>query len=154
LEISVYDRLARRIAWIVLPALFLPPVILFATLSRSLGGGLPGDLGLVLAAVIAVTALTNLLVLLVVSVRVRLDPDEGKVLRIYPLFGWTLYQKEFALAQFDRVSLFRSARGGYVARLVGRENDILLCVSSNLKQARETAEDAARCCRLSLNDQL
>jgi len=155
MEISVYGW-QRWAVVIALPIMFIPPIAAFAMLASNPGfaGGIPNDLLLVLAAVLVATAVVNLVVLALVSAQVRIDRDERKVARCYRLFGWTPWQREYPLAEFDRISLQRGPRGGYVVRLVGREREIVLFSSGNLKQARQTAEDAAACCRLALNDQL
>jgi len=154
-EFPVYDRLVRRLAVVMVPVFFLPIVTVFAILSGPAAGGpIPNDLVVMLIVLTVTTTGLSLMTQVTTGVFVRIDPDEGRISRLYKLFGRTVYRRDRDLSQFDGVSLHRGGRGGYRTTLVGRDNEVVLRLSSDLKEARKAAEAAVACCGLKLNDRL
>ncbi len=155
LEIPVYDALARRIGLILIPVFLIPVVAIFGIFSTiPANQKIPEDIALILGLLAVFSVGICLFMNASTNVRVKIDPGKGKVFRTYRLFGWTVRQQDYPLSQFERVSLHRGFRTGYIATLIGREKEVVLCFSTDLRRARKTAEDAAACCGLKLNDQL
>jgi hypothetical protein len=96
----------------------------------------------------------GLLVHVSMTSRIEIDRDRGVVSHIYSLCGRTLRRAERPLAAFDKVSLHRAYRGGYITALVGHESEFILRSTRDLKVARQRAEDAASYCALPLKDQI
>lgn len=157
LEMYVYDKLGRRIGLILTPLFFLPIIAVAGGIYSTAPAGhrdIPAELVGMLVFLTAFSLIMGIMVNIAMSLRVRVDPGKGKVFRIYTLLGRVVRRTEFPLSQFDRISLHRAYRGGYLATLIGREREVIIGVSSNLGRVRKAAEEAAACCNLPLKDQL
>jgi hypothetical protein len=60
------------------------------------------------------------------SMRIRVERANGEIFRLFTLFGHEVWRQRFRLSNFDRVSLNRSFRGGYLFPYLGvNRNDRL-----------------------------
>jgi hypothetical protein len=152
MEIPVYDQRARIIGLVLVPILFVPVIMVVATLP-DMGPNPPGDLVILLAALVIAQTAISLYMIVAMGVRVSIDSRAGMVSRIYKLLGWTLRRTDRRLSQFDRISLHR-VRGAYRATLLGRESEVVVAYSTNQVYPRRVAEDIARLSGLKMVDRL
>ena len=157
MEIPIYDTVPRRLGAILIALFFIPPVVIFATFPAgpTQGRNVPDDMLVMLTVLAIFAAGTSLFLNLIMNVRVRIDAGSGTVFRLHRLLGRTVRTREYPHSQFDHISLHRGPRGGgYRVTLVGHEREVLLRFTGDLKQARNSAQEAAECSRLELKDQL
>lgn len=156
MEIPIYGNVVRRVSAALIAILFFPLGTLYAVFSRGpmQGWKIPDDTLVMLTVLAILAAGTSLVLNLIMNVWVRIDASSGTVFRLHKLLGRTVHTREYAVAQFDHVSLHRASRGGYMVTLVGQEREVLLRFTADLKVARDAAREAAECSGFELNDQL
>jgi hypothetical protein len=153
-EFRVYGKTSRFIIAIFAAPMLAVAAGLFVFLSAEPAGGMQPGIYLVMAMPAMTTLLLTLLLSVTMGVRIRIERPEGAVYRIHALLGYELRRKRFALADFQRVSLYRTGRGGYHASLIGRDEELICSFSASLKEVRETAERVAAECGLKVTDHL
>jgi hypothetical protein len=156
MEFPVFDALSRKITMFVALALCAPALAIFyfAGLSPQGKAPMPAELLLVLSFPVAVTLAVVPFLNIMFGVRIRIERATGEVFRIYSLFGGEVRRQSLPLSGFDRVSLSRGFRGGYRVSLLGREHDLMACMTAKLSVARERANKLATECGLKVCDQL
>jgi hypothetical protein len=156
MEIPIYDTVPRRLGAFLIPVLFIPSAVIYATFptGRTQGRNVPDDMMAMLSVLALLAAGASLALNLMMNVWVRIDAGSGNVFRLHKLLGRTVRTREYAVAQFDHISLHRAPRGGYLVTLVGHERKLRLRFTADLKRAREIAREAAACSGLELKDQV
>ena len=155
-QFRVYDAPSRRAGAALIAALALGMLAAFGTLLLvpHRGTRIPNDSYLVVIFPALLILPLFAAISLVTGARIRIERATGEVLQSYALLGWEVRRQRFRLSDFDRVSLTRAFRGGYRVSLVGREQDLMIFVSSKLGPAREQAEKLAVESGLKVIDQL
>ena len=123
-EIQVCDTVPRRLSAILSVLFFIPPAALYAVFFTGpmQGRNLPNEVVIMVTTLLVILSVgTSLVVNLTMNVWVRIDAGSGKVFRLQRLVGRTVHTREYAVAQFDHISLHRAARGGYMVTLVGHD---------------------------------
>jgi hypothetical protein len=88
------------------------------------------------------------------SMRIRVERANGEIFRLFSLFGHEVWRQRFRLSSFDRVSLNRGFRAGYRVSLLGREQEVMVFATNDLRNARERADQIAAECELKVSDHL
>lgn len=158
MEFTVYDGPVRRLGLILMLPLLLGMFAAFGIYSLLPHGGTSTNMpvefyfslifpvGIVLA-VFAVAEIRT-------GVRIRIERATGEVFRTYALLRWGVRREQFHLSDFDRISLSRGFRAGYRVFLLGRVQDLMVCFTTNLGNARDRADKVAAECGFKVSDQL
>jgi hypothetical protein len=154
MESVVFGVERRRASLIVVCALLFGMVAAFGTVTLLSPDGTRTRAAYFSALGLPVVALTTLMIVAMISVRIRIEHAAGEVFQLYGVFGLEVRRRRFALADFDRVSLTRAFRAGYRVSLLGHQQDLMVFVTNDLRAARDRADEVAAACGLKVTDQL
>ena len=156
MEVTVYDNLNKRVVLAITVAVTMGLVAAFATLFLMPHGtaNVPAEVYPILLVPVGMILLVFVVLRMVTSVRIRIERVTGEVFRFYFLLGRELGRRRFNISDFDRISLSRAYRAGYQVSLVGRDQDLIVFATANLRTARDRAEKVAAECGLTVTDQL
>ena len=154
MEFVVFGVERRRASLIVACALLFGMVAAFGTVTLLSPDATRTRAAFFSALGLPVVAFTTLMILVMMTVRIRVEHATGEVFQLYRVFGLEVLRRRFALAEFDRVSLTRAFRAGYRVSLLGHQQDLMVFVTNDLRAARDRADEVAAACGLKVTDQL
>jgi hypothetical protein len=154
MEFVVFGVERRRASLIAACALFFGMVAAFGTVTLLSPGATRPRASFFFALGLPVVAFATLMIVGMMTVRIRVEQATGEVFELHGVFGLEVRRRRFALAEFDRVSLTRAFRAGYRVSLLGHQRDLMVFVTNDLGAARERAAEVAAACGLKVTDQL